>query len=124
MNSHVILKLSLNRIIYIMDLEIDRNTGLGIAELLADKKTQILAICDRHGAYNVRVFGSVARGEATNDSDIDLLVDYELSKISPWFPGGLLADLEDLLGRKIDIVTEKSLHYLIKDRVLKEAISL
>ena len=105
-------------------VKIDKNKGLGITELLADKKAQILAICDRHGAYNVRVFGSVARGEATEDSDIDLLVDYDLTKISPWFPGGLLADLEDLLGRKIDVVTEKSLHNSIEDRILKEAISL
>jgi predicted nucleotidyltransferase len=98
--------------------------GLGITELLADRKEQILDIAAQHGAYNVRVFGSVARGEATQNSDIDFLVDYDLTKISPWFPGGLLADLEDLLGRKIDVVTEKSLHNLIKNRVLKEAISL
>lgn len=98
--------------------------GLGIAELLADKREQILDIAHQHGAYNVRIFGSVARGEATTDSDIDLLVDYDLTKISPWFPGGLLADLEDLLQCKIDIVTEKSLHNLIKNRILEEAISL
>jgi predicted nucleotidyltransferase len=98
--------------------------GLGITELLADRKEQILDIAAQHGAYNVRVFGSVARGEATQNSDIDFLVDYDLTKISPWFPGGLLADLEDLLGRKIDVVTEKSLHKLIKNRVLREAISL
>ena len=114
-NSHAILKVSFC-IYEIM--------GLGITELLADKKEQILDIAAQHGAYNVRVFGSVARGEATPDSDIDFLVDYDLTKISPWFPGGLLADLEDLLGRKIDVVTEKSLHNLIKNRVLKEAISL
>jgi len=51
----------------------------------------------------VRVFGSVARGEATPESDIDLLVDYDLEKITPWFPGGLLLDLEQLLNRKVDI---------------------
>ena len=105
-------------------VKIEKNKGLGIAELLADKKAQILAICDRHGAYNVRVFGSVARGEATENSDIDFLVDYDLTKISPWFPGGLLADLEDLLGRKVDVVTKKSLHNSIEERILKEAISL
>ncbi|MGK7895359.1 MAG: nucleotidyltransferase family protein [Xenococcus sp. (in: cyanobacteria)] len=93
-------------------------------DLVAKKKTQILAIAEKHGAYNIRIFGSVARGEATEDSDIDFLVDYNISKISPWFPGGLLTDLEDLLGYKVDIVTEKSLNPLIRERVLQEAISL
>jgi uncharacterized protein len=107
-----------------MSLDINKSTGLGITDLLTDQKNQILEIAAKHGAYNVRVFGSVARGEATKDSDIDFLVDYDLAKISPWFPGGLLVDLEDLLGRKIDVVTEKSLHNLIRDRILQEAISL
>jgi predicted nucleotidyltransferase len=78
-------------------------TGLGIQELLYYERSQILAIAQKHGAYNVRVFGSVARGEATPESDIDLLVDYDLEKITPWFPGGLLLDLEQLLNRKVDI---------------------
>ncbi|MDJ0901726.1 MAG: nucleotidyltransferase domain-containing protein [Xenococcus sp. MO_188.B8] len=102
----------------------NENTILEIRNLLADKRTQILAIAEKHGAYNIRIFGSVARGEATEDSDIDFLVDYNLAKISPWFPGGLLADLEDLLEYKVDIVTEKSLNPLIRERVLREAISL
>ena len=72
----------------------------------------------------MRVFGSVARGEETPNSDIDFLVDYDLAKISPWFPGGLLADLEDLLGCKVDVVTEKGLHDLIRERILTEAIKL
>lgn len=63
----------------------------------------LLAIAQKHGAYNVRVFGSVARGEATPESDIDLLVNYDLEKITSWFPGGLLLDLEQLLNRKVDI---------------------
>ena len=58
------------------------------------------------------------------DSDIDLLIDYDLTKISAWFPGGLLMDLQDLLDRKVDIVTEQGLSHLIKDRVLAEAKSL
>jgi uncharacterized protein len=69
------------------------------------------------------VFGSVARGEETESSDIDLLVDYDLQKISPLFPGGLLMDLPDMLGCKVDIVTEQRLSPLIKDRVLAEAKS-
>ena len=95
-----------------------------LKELLQEKREEILAIAAKHGAYNVRVFGSVARGEATPTSDIDFLIDYDLSKTSPWFPGGLLADLEDLLGHKVDIVTEKGLHQLIRDRILSEAIPL
>jgi len=72
----------------------------------------------------VRVFGSVARGEATQESDIDLLVDYDLEKITPWFPGGLLLDLEQLLNRKVDIATVDMLKERIRERVLQEAVPL
>ncbi|NET12281.1 MAG: nucleotidyltransferase family protein [Okeania sp. SIO1H6] len=85
---------------------------------------EILKIAAQHGAFNVRVFGSVARGEDTDTSDIDLLIDYDLEKITPWFPGGLLMDLQDLLGCQVDIVTEKGLSPLIRERVYKEAKSL
>lgn len=95
-----------------------------LKQLIQDKREEILKIATKHGAFNVRVFGSVARGEETENSDIDFLIDYDLAKTSPWFPGGLLVDLEALLGRKVDIVTEKSLHHLIKQRILKEAIKL
>lgn len=95
-----------------------------IKQLLQQKREEILAIAAKHGAYNVRVFGSVARGEATPASDIDFLIDYDLSRTTPWFPGGLLADLEELLGRKVDIVTEKGLHQLIRDRILNEAVPI
>ena len=95
-----------------------------LQQLLKEKREDILAVAARHGAFNVRVFGSVARGEETEDSDIDLLIDYDLTKISAWFPGGLLMDLQDLLDRKVDIVTEKGLSHLIKDRVLADAKSL
>ena len=99
-------------------------TGLGIKELLQDKRDEILAIAEKHGAHNVRVFGSVARGEATAESDVDFLIDYDLKRTSPWFPAGLMLDLEKLLSRKIDVVSENSLHYFLKDRILQEAISL
>lgn len=99
-------------------------TGLGIKELLHDRRSQILAIAAKHGAYNVRVFGSVARGEATEESDIDFLVDYDLEKITPWFPGGLLLDLEQLLNRKVDIATVDMLKERVRDRVLGEAVAL
>ncbi|MFM7713220.1 MAG: nucleotidyltransferase family protein [Microcystis sp.] len=95
-----------------------------LKQLIQDKREDILKIATKHGAFNVRVFGSVARGEENENSDIDFLIDYDLAKTSPWFPGGLLVDLEDLLGCKVDVVTEKSLHHLIKQRILKEAIKL
>jgi uncharacterized protein len=95
-----------------------------LQQLLKDKREDILAVAARHGAFNVRVFGSVSRGEETENSDIDLLIDYDLTKTSAWFPGGLLMDLQDLLDRKVDIVTEQGLSHLIKDRVLSEAKSL
>lgn len=63
------------------------------------------------------MFGSVARGEEAENSDIDFLIDYDLSKISPWFPVGLIEDLEQLLNRKVDVVSTKSLHYFIKENV-------
>jgi uncharacterized protein len=63
-------------------------SGLGIADFLKDQRSQMLTIAQKHGAYNVRVFGSVARGEATIDSDIDFLVDYDLEKSHLGFPAG------------------------------------
>ncbi|MBW4440405.1 MAG: nucleotidyltransferase family protein [Plectolyngbya sp. WJT66-NPBG17] len=97
--------------------------GLGIEELLADKREEILALAKKHGAYNIRVFGSVARCEANSESDIDFLVEMGTNH-SSWFPVGLIQDLEDLLGRDVDVATEKMLHERIRDRVLKEAVSL
>ncbi len=95
-----------------------------LKDLIKEKREEIISLSAKHGAFNIRIFGSVARGEDTANSDIDFLIDYDLSKTSPWFPGGLLIDLEELLGRKVDIVTEKSLHPSIKEKVLKEAIKL
>jgi predicted nucleotidyltransferase len=77
----------------------------------------------KNGAFNVRIFGSIARGEATETSDIDLLVDMEPGR-SLLDVGGLLMDLRDLLGCKVDIVTTKGLKKSIKEAVLKEAIPL
>ena len=93
---------------------------MNASELLQEKREQILRVAAERGAYNVRVFGSVARGEAGSKSDIDLLVDLERNR-SLFDLGGLLADLEDLLGCRVDVVTEKGLHWYIRDRVLAEA---
>lgn len=95
-----------------------------LLRLVQEKREEILQVAQRHGAFNVRVFGSVARGEADEQSDIDFLVDYSLDRITPWFPAGLVLDLQRLLGRKIDVATEAALKERIRDRVLQEAIPL
>ncbi|MGB3295185.1 MAG: nucleotidyltransferase family protein [Phormidesmis sp.] len=94
---------------------------MALLDILHDNREEILKIAARHGAFNVRVFGSVARGEETPESDIDFLVDYDLEKTTPWFPGGLLMDWQDLLGRKVDVLTERGVSPLIRAQVLLEA---
>ena len=96
---------------------------MGLQEMLREKRQEILEIAAKHGAYNVRVFGSVARGEADEKSDVDILVDAGPRR-TPFFPGGLVVDLEALLGRKVDVVTERGLRSRIKERVLKEAVPI
>lgn len=92
-------------------------------KLLQEKREDILRTAARRGAYNVRVFGSVARGEADEKSDIDILVDLEPGR-SLFDLGGLLMDLQDLLGHHVDVVTERGLRERIRDRILKEAVAL
>jgi predicted nucleotidyltransferase len=92
-------------------------------ELLQTKREDIFKTARKYGASNVRVFGSVARGEADEKSDIDLLVDLEKGR-SLLDLAGLLVDLEELLGCKVDVVPEDSLRQRIRDRVLKEAVAL
>ena len=94
-----------------------------IVQLLEERRAEIKRIAAKHGAHNVRVFGSVARGEAGPNSDVDLLVDTG-STTSSWFPAGLIVELEDLLGRRVEIVTENALNPALRDRVLREAIPL
>lgn len=91
--------------------------------LLRAHRTEILATAARHGARNVRVFGSVARGDARPDSDIDILVDMEPGR-SLFDLGGLLIDLQTLLGVEVDVVTEKGLRPRIRADVLREAVPL
>jgi predicted nucleotidyltransferase len=95
-----------------------------LKQVLLEKREEIIRIAAKHGAYNVRIFGSVARGDDDEKSDIDFLIDYDLSKISPWFPSGLMQDLQSILGRKVDIVTVEGLKERIRERVLEEAIEL
>ena len=72
---------------------------------------------------SVILFGSVARGEDTPESDVDLLVDVT-GDTTPWFPGSLVADLEQLLGRRVQVVIRRSLSPLIRDSVLRDAVPL
>ncbi len=94
-----------------------------LKQLIAEKRDEIVGIAAKHGARNVRLFGSAARGEERPDSDVDLLVDAGPTT-SSWFPAGLILDLQQILGRPVEIVTEKGLNPLIKQRVLQEAIPL
>ncbi len=96
---------------------------MGIDQLLKAKREEILRVAARHGALNVRVFGSVARGDARPDSDVDFLIELERGR-SLLDHAGLLVDLEELLGRKVDVVTERGLRPRIRDRVLSEAVPL
>ncbi|HBY58415.1 MAG TPA: DNA polymerase subunit beta [Solibacterales bacterium] len=96
---------------------------MSLIQDLRAKRHEIEAVAARHGAGNVEVFGSVARREETDRSDIDLLVDI-VAEPGPWFPGGLAADLEDLLGRRVQIIIRRSLSPLIREAVLKEAAPL
>jgi len=96
---------------------------MGIPEIIQDRKEQILALAARYGASNIRIFGSVANGTADENSDIDFLVDMEKGR-SLFDLGGLLMDLQELFNRKVDVVTEKGLHERIRERVLRQAITL
>ncbi|HYL73872.1 MAG TPA: nucleotidyltransferase family protein [Bryobacteraceae bacterium] len=85
------------------------------------KREEIQRIAAKHGAQNVRVFGSVARGDAGPESDVDFLIDVGRTT-SSWFPAGLILDLEELLGKRVQVVTEQGLDPLLRERVLREAV--
>jgi predicted nucleotidyltransferase len=94
-----------------------------LEERLREKREDILHVCAKYGARNVRVFGSVARGEADAQSDLDFLVELEPGR--PLFDlGGLQYAVEQLLGCPVDVVTERALKVHIRDRVLQEAVPL
>lgn len=94
---------------------------MAIEELVRKKRADILRIAAAYGARNVRVFGSVARGEADEHSDLDFLVEMEPGR-SLLDLGGLQYELERLLGCRVDIVTERGLKRRIRDHVLREAV--
>ena len=98
-----------------------RDRNMRINQLLDEKREEILRIASEHGAREVRVFGSVARGEDDEESDIDFLVELETGR-SLMDLGGLQMELESLLGRRVDVVTVRGLKARIRERVLREAV--
>ncbi|HWX42310.1 MAG TPA: nucleotidyltransferase family protein [Blastocatellia bacterium] len=92
-------------------------------EVFFGKREEILRIAVRHGARNVRIFGSVARGQAGKESDLDVLVDMEPGR-SLLDLGALLMELQELVGSRVDVVTEQGLRPRIRERVLQEAVPL
>ena len=96
---------------------------MSVREQIQQRRDEILRVAARHGAGNVLLFGSVVRGEETPESDVDLLIDVT-GETTPWFPGSLVADLEQLLRRPVQVVIRRSLSPLIRDAVLREAVPL
>jgi len=91
---------------------------MGALDAFRAREREIRSIAARHGAGNIRVFGSVAP-----DSDVDFLIDI-VGPTTPWFPGGHLAELEEALGRRVDIVIARSVGPLIRDSVFQESVPL
>jgi hypothetical protein len=96
---------------------------MSIRERLSEKRAEVLRAAARHGARNVRMIGSVARGDAGPDSDLDLLVELETGR-SLLDHAALMIELEAILGCKVDIATEQGLRPRVRDRVLAEAVPL
>ncbi len=96
---------------------------MALDQLIVEKRSDILAVASRHGALRVRVFGSMARGDAGPGSDVDFLVDLEEGR-DLFDLGALLMELQDLLQRNVETVTEEALHRRIRDRILEEAVTL
>lgn len=93
---------------------------MGELQLIQQQREKILSVASEHGMVNVRLFGSVSRGEETPESDIDFLVDLEAGR-SLLDLGGPLIKLQGLLGRKVDIVTERGLHWYLRDKIMNKA---
>lgn len=100
-----------------------RGTAMDLTATLKDKREEILRIVERRGGRNVRVFGSIVRGEADDASDIDLLVSFE-PETSLLQHAALIRELRDFLGCPVDVVDDEGLRPRMRDRILKEAIPL
>jgi len=96
---------------------------MAIDKALREKRQEIFRIAARHGVSGIRVFGSAARGEYKEDSDIDLLIEVT-GPTTPWFPGGLADELEKFLGRRVDIVELDAIREPLRQKILREAIQL
>lgn len=90
---------------------------------IVDRREEILAIARRYGARNVRLFGSVARGQAAEGSDLDLIVRFEPGR-SLLDHGGLVMDLRELLGVKVDVIDEEAMHGRFRAHVMQETVPL
>jgi predicted nucleotidyltransferase len=99
------------------------NPNMGISEVLGPARDEILRVAAAHGARRVRVFGSVARGDARPDSDLDLLVEYE-SQPSLFDHVRLALELERVVGRRVDLATERELRVTYREQVIREAVAL
>ncbi|MBI1955653.1 MAG: nucleotidyltransferase family protein [Acidobacteria bacterium] len=93
---------------------------MSIEQLLTGKRDEILRIAAKHGARNVRLFGSAVRGEVSDGSDLDFLVEMEPGR-SLLDLAGLSLDLKELLGREVDVITESGLYWLLRRKILREA---
>ena len=112
------------QLVALMSPELSHNRDVvTLYTLRAERREEILRLAERRGAHGLRVFGSVARGEANEDSDLDLLVAWEPGR-SLLDHAGLVQDLQELLGMKVHVGTEKSLHWYVRDRILREATPL
>jgi len=94
-----------------------------LEQVLKDKREEIIRVAAKHGARNVRVFGSVARGDADEQSDIDLVVEFDADR-SLLDHAALWLELQQLLGHKVDVVSERGIKPRIRERVLREAVPL
>jgi len=103
---------------------LSHNKGMiNLETLRVGRREEVLRLAERHGARNLRVFGSVARGEANENSDLDLLVDWEPGR-SLLDHAGLVQDLQELLGTRVHVGTERSLHWYVREKILREATPL
>ena len=92
-----------------------------MADVIRQRRDKIVQLADKYGAKNIRIFGSFARGDNNSESDADFLVNMEGSLLRRI---AFMQDLEDLLGRNVDVVTEKSVHWYVRERIMKEAVPL
>ena len=94
---------------------------IDMTDVIRQRRDKIMQLAEKYGAKDIRVFGSFARGDNNSESDADFLVNMEGSLLRRI---AFMQDLEDLLGRKVDVVTEKSIHWYVRERILKEAVPL